>query len=133
MSLTEHSFCGRCAQHADSCACRLCDVCSEAVAVDGAEPEHYDEQTDKVLCARCMAELAAMRDAHELKLYREQTRLEELGWRFDVSSMPMFNRWDVRAWHTYGVSESFMRETKSDALAQALQWASLMQGAADAA
>lgn len=126
MSHTPHSYCGPCGQPDDNCHCVLCATCGHVAALEHAEPAHYDEARDEVLCSRCSDERKAMRDAHELKLTREQARLEQQGWRFDVAWSALDCVWSVYVWNRRSdATEAFIRSDRSDALSHALQFAAL--------
>jgi hypothetical protein len=122
VSLTAFSYCGPCGQPDDACECALCATCGHVAALRDAEPAHYDEARDEVLCARCDAERKAMRDAHELKLMREQARLEREGWVFPVFYFDTLNEFYVAA-ECGDRRAKFVRPDRNDALAQALQFA----------
>jgi hypothetical protein len=132
MSSTAFSYCGPCGQPDDACRCVLCIACGRVAALEHAEPAHYDETLDGPACDRCSAERKAMRDAHELKLTREQARLERQGWVFTVFYFDTLNEFYVSANHDNRMAK-FVRPDRNDALAQALQFASCEEGASHAA
>jgi hypothetical protein len=133
MSLTAHSYCGPCGQPDDNCACRLCDACGLFAALEHAEPERYDEARDEVLCSRCSDERKAMRDAHELKLARAQERCERDGWSFIIWYDAHDDEWKASTYRADRMSVPMKGTSRSDALAQALQFACCQEGSSHAA
>ncbi len=65
---------------------------------------------------------------HALYLAEHQERHERNGWSLLVVYLDAVNEWAVWAQHPgLGVQEHFARPDRSDALAQALQWATMQE------
>lgn len=121
-------YCGLCTQHADACTCCLCAACAAPAALEHSDPRHYDEERDEVLCSSCWREREAARALeaiHAARLDAARERLELRNWRFDVAYLDISGIWKVFTWRAIGraAQAEFRRHDRSDALAQALQWA----------
>lgn len=74
-----------------------------------------------------------MTDSHAARILAMQERLELRGWHFDVAWFDSVGLWSVHVWHRHLDGQRFTRNSRADALAQALQYAELEQTNVDAA